>query len=368
VFQRWAAALRAAGAVGFTSLLIDETIFDHQAIHASWEPQDLGKWYAAPVGALNLNNNCLDITVSPGPRSGEPARVEIEPPTTLPRIDNRCVTGESGSPLLHHPPGTVDYKITGRCVKRWPFGSVAFPDPGLLFADSLRSVLRDNGVSVGSELRRERIRLPGGAIPEGVRIIDRHQTPIDDVLSRAGKNSQNLFAECLLKRAGRAWSVRTGATDPVGSWANGREAVFEMMRSAGIDVAGFAVADGSGLSRDNACTARQQASLLAWAIGQPWGPMLHDNLSVAGVDGSLRKRLRKSPGQVFAKTGTMTGVRSLAGYVDGERGPRFAFAITFNGYRGPSAPYKRIQDEFCRELLELAGEMVGDLTSGAGAD
>jgi D-alanyl-D-alanine carboxypeptidase/D-alanyl-D-alanine-endopeptidase (penicillin-binding protein 4) len=75
-------------------------------------------------------------------------------------------------------------------------------------------------------------------------------------------------------------------------------------------------------------------------------------LSVAGEDGSLRKRLKDEAGRVHAKTGTMKGIRALSGYVDDSRGSRYAFAILFNGYSGPSTPYKEIQDRLCRILSE----------------
>jgi D-alanyl-D-alanine carboxypeptidase/D-alanyl-D-alanine-endopeptidase (penicillin-binding protein 4) len=72
------------------------------------------------------------------------------------------------------------------------------------------------------------------------------------------------------------------------------------------------------------------------------------------VDGSLRKRLKDSDGRIHAKTGTMRGIRALAGYVDSNTGPRFAFAVVFNGYPGGSAPYKAIQDRVCRVLADAA--------------
>jgi D-alanyl-D-alanine carboxypeptidase/D-alanyl-D-alanine-endopeptidase (penicillin-binding protein 4) len=125
-----------------------------------------------------------------------------------------------------------------------------------------------------------------------------------------------------------------------------------MLHKAGIATQNAAIVDGSGLSRENACTPRQLAEVLAWARRQPWAAALHDNLSQAGVDGSLKKRLKESEGAIFAKTGTMRGIRALAGYVDGASGPRYAFAIIFNRYTGPSTPYKAIQDKFCRVLLE----------------
>ena len=182
-------------------------------------------------------------------------------------------------------------------------------------------------------------------------MVAAYRTPIADVLRRTGKDSQNLFAEGLLKRSGYAWAQRTGAAKPQGTWETGAHALIEMVRRAGVDTTGLKVMDGSGLSRNNACTARQVAQVLAWSFKQPWGPLLHDSLATAGRDGSLHRRLRDSPGRVFAKTGTMRGVRTLAGYVDSRLGPRFAFAVFFNGYRGPSTPYKEIQDRFCRTLI-----------------
>jgi D-alanyl-D-alanine carboxypeptidase/D-alanyl-D-alanine-endopeptidase (penicillin-binding protein 4) len=125
-----------------------------------------------------------------------------------------------------------------------------------------------------------------------------------------------------------------------------------MAASAGIDTRGLKVADGSGLSRENACTARQLAALLSWGYRQPFSQLLYESLSEAGVDGSLQRRLKNLEGRIHAKTGTMRGIRTLAGYVDDEAGPRFTFAIMFNGYRGGSAPYKEIQDRFCRVLAE----------------
>ncbi len=261
--------------------------------------------------------------------------------------------------MLHHPWRTFEYRIKGRCAKRWPFNSVSFPDPGLLFADSLRTFLAGRGVSVAGTIRRARVREPGGGLPASLTVLARRSTGIADVLRRAGKDSQNLFAECLLKRVGYAWAKKQGAADPQGSWSLGAQAVVALTKRAGIDTRGLVVADGSGLSRDNACSARQLTSLLAWTATRGAGPSVHDSLSVAGVDGSLRKRLKEMPGRIVAKTGTMRGVRTLAGYVDTNVGSKYAFAVMFNGYKGPSTPYRKIQDRFCRVLVEAATPPTG---------
>ncbi|MBU0717269.1 MAG: D-alanyl-D-alanine carboxypeptidase/D-alanyl-D-alanine-endopeptidase [Planctomycetes bacterium] len=350
-FERWAEELLSHHVTRVRGdLVIDESIFDEQVTNPTWGPDDLGKWYATPVGALNFNDNCLDITVSPARSVGELALVSMQPENSLAKIVNKCRTGTGKEPVLHHPPGTVDFVISGRCSKSWSFSPVSFPDPGLLTADVLRTVLARKGITLAGKIRRERVRQPDGKLPPLLSVIGRQRTPITDVMQRAGKNSQNLFAECLLKRLGHVWAKRHGTIDPRGSWTLGGQALVEATRSAGIDTTGLLVADGSGLSRANRCTARQLAAILVWMDRHPEARLFRNSLSVAGVDGSLQKQLKDLSGRVHAKTGTMRGVRTLAGYVDAPDGTRYAFAVMFNGYKGPSTPYRELQDRICRIL------------------
>lgn len=356
VLHRWADLLIQTGISVFPGhLIIDESIFDDQWLNETWEKNDLDKWYAAPVGGLNFNDNCVDITIVPDAKSGVPVSVLVQPDTTLLQFVNKCKSGGKGKPVLHHPFDSMRYKISGRCTKKWRFSPVSFPDPGMLFADSLRTVLAKRGVTFSGDIERRRVRSPNGSVPDSLIPIASYRSSMVDVLSRTGKNSQNLFAECLLKRSGYAWSIRNHDPSPQGSWETGRLAVMDTMTQAGIGTQGFVVADGSGLSRKNQCTARQMVMLLTYAHQNHWGKMFHDNLSMSGVDGSLKKRLMDHPGRVFAKTGTMRGIRALAGYVDQENGQtRYAFAVVFNGYKGPSTPYKKIQDQICRILIQFS--------------
>lgn len=354
VFEQWASRLRATGVGNIPGdLVIDESVFDDERLHPSWEPTDLGKWYAAPVGALNFNDNCVDLTLTPQ-APGSPPRVDVTPAGTVIEVINNATSGGSGEPVLRHAFDSFSYKVSGSCPKRWPFGPVSFPDPGLLFADTLRSVFAQKGIAFSGSIARRRIRSADGTLPPMLASLTIRRTPIGDVLHRCGKDSQNLFAEALLKRAGYAWSLRTGQTVPVGSWANGTLAVQDMMKRVGTDLTGFQAVDGSGLSRDNRCTPRQQVSTLSWIHRQRWSTLFRESLSIAGVDGSLRRSLRAHPHRVFAKTGTMRGIRVLSGYVMGSVQPRFAFSVMFNNYKGPSTPYRAIQDAFCAELIREA--------------
>lgn len=352
-FERWADALRARGMSAFRGdLLVDDSIFDGRRLHPTWEERDLGKWYAVPVGGLNFNDNCVDITVTPGREYGEPVAVAVQPSCPSIKIVNQCRSGGKGPPVLRHRHDTFEYRITGRCSKPWPFPPVSFPDPALLTADSLRTVFRGKGLHLGGTIRRGRIRQADGRPPSSLTVVGRRRTPLGDVLCRSGKDSQNLFADCLLKRAGYAWAKRRRLPVPQGSWITGSRAILDTLHQAGINSTNLAIADGSGLSRENRCTARQLVAVLAWMSGRKDGRVFQESLSVAGVDGSLQKRLRDIPGRVYGKTGTMRGVRTLSGYVEGSDDRPYAFAILFNGYPGPSTPYREIQDRFCRVLVK----------------
>ncbi len=354
-FERWADSLLSRGITQVNGdLVIDESIFDDQWVHPSWEQADLDNWYAAPVGGLNFNDNCLDITVWPAKERNAPALVSVVPENTLTLIVNQCRSGGQGEPVLHHPFDSFEYRVSGRCRSRHRFESVSIRDPGLLFADSMRMVLAKRGVRVNGQIRRATVRGTNGGPSPSFKLIGRRVTSLPEVLARVGKDSQNLFAECLLKRTGYEFRRRQGAPHAQGSWPLGGEAIHAVLDHLGIESSGLIVADGSGLSRANRCTAEQLAATLARTVRRPGGELLYHNLSVAGVDGSLHKRLKDAPGRIHAKTGTMRGIRTLAGFVSGDDGPRYAFAVMFNNYPGSSAPYKERQDRICRALLQAA--------------
>ena len=103
VLRRFAAAAARGGAAGPpTSLVVDDSAFEATSTHPTWEPADLPKWYAAPVGGLNFNDNCVEFTVSPA-GTGQPARFEVFPPNGWIEVENRCTTGAKKPWILRDP-------------------------------------------------------------------------------------------------------------------------------------------------------------------------------------------------------------------------------------------------------------------------
>ncbi|MCP4248707.1 MAG: D-alanyl-D-alanine carboxypeptidase/D-alanyl-D-alanine-endopeptidase [bacterium] len=353
--DRWAQALTEHGRSRIDGdLIIDESIFDAQWVHPTWEEADLKKWYAAPVGALNYNDNCVDITIWPGKSPGGAPRWESVPKTGTIKLTFRNRQRNNGKPVIDRPGAELRFVVTGRPTKRWTFGPVSAPDPGLLAAHAVRSALADRGIHINGNIVRRRVRGPDGTLPEDCRVVAEQVTPLAAVLARTGKNSQNLFAECLAKRLGYEWARRRGQSDPQGNWQNGSAALAEFLSACRPPAAGARLVDGSGLSRDNRASAADFVSVLQYMHRHQHRQLFVDSLAIAGQDGSLRKRMRDLPGTVYAKTGYLRGIRTLSGYVVTPQGRWRAFSVLFNGIKGGTAAFNAIHDKLCRTLMAEA--------------
>jgi PBP4 family serine-type D-alanyl-D-alanine carboxypeptidase len=156
------------------------------------------------------------------------------------------------------------------------------------------------------------------------------------------KQSDNVIAEILLKELG---AVARGK----GTTAAGARVVMRALSARGIPLAGVRIVDGSGLSRYDRLTARSVAAILisAWSDLRLRGP-LANSLAVAGVDGTLRDRMRAGPahGIVRAKTGTTDRASALSGYA----GSRYVFSILMNGHPVPVYGARAAQDRFAQVL------------------
>lgn len=355
VFRIWAERLTDLGVTSVPGdLILDETVFDDRWVHPTWEAGDLKKWYAAPVGGLNYNDNCVDVTIWPAETPGAPVLWASIPRADVIQLDNRCLSGGKGTPIIDRPKPTFEFVVKGRCNKRWKFPAVAVPDPGLLAGSALRTALAERGISIAGRIRRQRVRRPDGSLPADCRVLTEHTTPLAAVLARTGRDSQNLFAECLMKRLGYEWARRQGRPHPQGTWHTGRQALAELLARAGAGGGATALVDASGLSRENRATAADLVAVLAYMYRHSQRELFVNSLSEAGDNGSLRRRLQGLEGSVYAKTGYIRGVRTLSGYAVTPEGRWRAFSVLFNGFKGGSAPFNSLHDEVCRVLASDA--------------
>ena len=174
--------------------------------------------------------------------------------------------------------------------------------------------------------------------------------PVSEILERGLKRSQNLYLQNLLLLAGVKAQAdteqREGSMGFVTSERWGIRAMHQLLEQIGITPAASLIEEGTGLSRRNLATPNAMADLLAFLAKQPYGPALVEALPIAGVDGTLQWRMRNTPAEnnVHAKTGSMSFVHCLAGYVTSGDGERLAFAIMLNNYDPPAGAPSATRD------------------------
>jgi D-alanyl-D-alanine carboxypeptidase/D-alanyl-D-alanine-endopeptidase (penicillin-binding protein 4) len=346
--DKLADAIRSAqtGTQAIREIVIDDRVFDRDATHPSWNPADLDRWYGAPVHGFNFHTNLLEVYVAAAARPGPSPAPRTEPSAAWIEVLGNAPTVKSGANtvgLLRDPAGDTRFRLSGTIVAT-PSEPISFPlkDAGLVFA----RLLADRLSSPGGPAIAVRNADPADAFATGPTITT-VKTPIARVLKRCNTDSYNLYADALLKRAGRA------LTGQPGSWSNGAAVVrMQAADKLGPDAGELVIADGSGLSRDNKVTPLMLAQWLALlakdpATAQPFA----DSLATPG-EGTFRDRFRnhkRLTGQVAGKSGFIRGVQCLSGYVTHPTTNRkVAFAILVNNVgQGPGSA-----KEFHEDVVE----------------
>lgn len=336
------------------ALRVDDTRYDDLRLGDSWNWDDEPYYYAAQVGALGVNRNVLTLEILPAPVNGAAAEVRVRPAPGYLQVECRARTGERGSPIalsVWRERGRNRVLVSGSVPLGGPAQErrVTCEDPDLFTGTVFRQALEARGIRVEGELLR-------GTPPGGARELARHASPpLAEIVARLNKPSDNLVAEMLLKELGRTGPE--GAEAP-GTAARGAALALQRLRALGVPTAGVRIADGSGLSRRNLVTARALTELLARARGEPWFPPFHHSLPVAGVDGTLRRRMRGTPAErrVHAKTGSLSGVSSLSGYARTTGGSVLVFSMLVNNHPGSgsgAADAREVEDHVAAALAAL---------------
>lgn len=331
-------------------LIVDDRVFDREHLAPEWKPTHARRSYGAPVAGLTLFGNVLRVEVEPAALAGAAATVRLVPGGDVFRVRPRVETAAAdGRHLIHLavPVAPGDVTVTGST----PLGGRPYPlevpidDPVRATALVLQDALARAGVPVAAGV----VVVEPGAAPAAGTVLARVRTPLADVLKVMNKDSSNVVAEHVYKRAGHA-------LEGTGTFAAGGRAVLHALRRYGVDPAGAASVDGSGLSRGNRITARQLTDLLAALHDSPARAVFLASLPIAGVDGTLQNRLTEPAyqGRARAKTGFIERVSALSGYAETGAGEVLAFAILMNDFDGWNSTMKSIQDGIVRLLCDLA--------------
>jgi D-alanyl-D-alanine carboxypeptidase/D-alanyl-D-alanine-endopeptidase (penicillin-binding protein 4) len=330
----WAEGLKAAGVRRIEGRIVgDDDAVEEPRPQLAWAWDDLGYTNGALFGALNLAENRTTITIAPGPSSGAPTSITVEPRLSFRGITNRVVTGPAGSPLLVWPeqrPGESSLTVAGSI----PAGGVpvvlgiAVGNPTLWFANALKSRLVRDGIEVTGEAADiDEVAPPSSR--DTLPVLFTHRSrPLSEIAQPLLKESINLYAEALMRlNAGRDVFPTNDAA---------LEGLRKRLESWGISSGSYQLVDGSGLSRRDTISPEAVLAVLTRMADSSGKSPFVTGLPIAGVDGSLAGRMKgtAAEGNVKAKTGTMSNIRSLAGYVTSRDGERLALVILINNFEG----------------------------------
>lgn len=348
-------------------LVGDETYFVGPKYGSGWEWEDLTWYYGAEISPLTVNDNALDLFIKPGAAVGQPAVITTGPPDPLLTIVNKVTTSVKGEPRqlnIHRGLGENTVTIVGTIPleDRGYTGAIGISHPALLFVYLLRASLAQKGVVITGKSRVtgpiNQPTLPTSA-PSGVEIATLESPPFGIIAAQTLKPSQNLYTELILRTLGKV-TPPPPTMPPLRQTSEdlGLEAVRTFLKTIGIPADSLVLNDGSGLSRGDMITADATVQLLAFMNKHRYADVFRAALPIAGVDGTLRNRMKATPAEnnVRAKTGSLTGAASLGGYVTTAAGEKLAFAVIVNNYSSEVEPRVMCIDPIAVLLASFAGK------------
>lgn len=329
LFAQWMSALRKRGVRRIDGgVCYNTTIFDDQRLHDSWVWGDVGNYYGAGVSGLNFHENMYFVYFNPGAHTGNPATVNRTSPKGIELMESCCVTtgaaGSGDNVVIYGGPSSTWRLYTGTV----PLGKRDFsvrgsmPDPARTCADLFASYLRTHGIGVS--LGAEEVL----SLPDSLRtVMEYKSTPYRVIAQYTNQTSNNIYAESIFKYLGYKNYGQ-------GSYTNGSRAVMDFLKSKGIETGGVNVVDGSGLSRQNLVTTDFLCRYLMAMSKESCFDSFMASLSKVGESGTAKNLLPSLPENITVrlKTGTISAVKSYAGYIITGSGELLAYAIISNNH------------------------------------
>lgn len=365
LFRAWADSLRSRGVRRIEGHVVgDDDFFSDVPYGTGWSWDDTAYAYSAEVSALSFNLNKINLRVRGGSAVDAPGRIRWAPlNTSYVSVVNRSRTVASTASVEE------DYsrrrgQNTIVVGTRVPVGAteteeLAVANPTRYFVHVLREVLLREGIAVdGAALDADAAPIKPSYESSDLRsVASVRSAPLAQIVTTLNRESVNLYAEMLLRTL--AVVDAPPASADLGTPARGAAAVRATLGAAGVDTSRVEIADGSGLSRQNLMTARGTVQLLQymWTHEDPdVRTAFYESLPVGGRNGTLQYRFgdgEPAAGNVRAKTGTLSGVSALSGYVSTGRGSPVGFSIICNNYAVEGRVVRRAQDAIVNALARL---------------
>lgn len=340
-------------------LVVDDSFFDDVYEGPGWEQELSDRSYAPSMGAFAINFGTFTVRVLPGDSVGADARVKLWPDVPSIEVTSTAVTqgagsrsriwvgtsrGDGGKVLVNVRGGVSAGETQGATFYRRAY------HPTLYAGEHLKNMLEMRGVKIKGKVRR------GALNRSGVPVATHFSRPLAEVVSVLNKFSNNFIAEQILKTLGAELRGEPG------SWQKGADVLAQFLHEVGVPPGSFVLGNGSGLNDINRLTPEQITRMLDAMFARfEVAPEFIASLAVAGASGTINSRFANSPAvaRLRAKTGSLTGVSALSGYVVSKDGEIFAFSVMMNGYTGRTRSMWKVQDRIGNTLAEFRrGEVL----------
>jgi D-alanyl-D-alanine carboxypeptidase/D-alanyl-D-alanine-endopeptidase (penicillin-binding protein 4) len=361
------AALTNAGVKQISGDLIgDDSFFRGPPFGSSWHWEDFQEYYGAEVSALTINDNTLQLLVRPGDHVGAPCSMAFIPPTTYVAVSNRTQTAAKGARHrleFYRPVGENVLYVSGNLPidDHGSTNDVTMHNPAGLFAQLFRTALADKGIVVSGKTRtmnwKDREAAPL-VLKDWIELGSMDSLPMRDIIREVQKPSQNLYTDLMLAHVGATTPPATDADANLTAEDAGLQELAKFLAKAGIKRGETIFDEGSGLSRDNLTTPNATITLLTFMSRHKDAQIYLDALPIAGVDGTLRRRMKGTvaEGKIHAKTGTLRWANSMSGYVTTAAGERLVFSLMLNRYQSAEPGRSKTAD------LDAIGIMLAGFT------
>jgi len=325
-------------------IIVDDSYFDNVRYGKGWKEKWKGDVFSPPISALSLNYNTFYIKVYPS-KPGRIPIVALEPKGTNVNVINKAITTNKGGRLTAvWLEGGKTIKLDGSISRRTPSYTLEITtrNPTLYAGSAFKRILDDAGIRVEGYVTV-------GVVPDWAGVLYTHfSDPLYLIIAEFNKNSVNIIGENIIKTLGA-----TIIGEP-GTWEKGTQVVSNFLHEIGIKDS-FEIFDGSGLSLLNRVSPNAITDVLEYAYNnQVISLKFLNSLSIGGVDGTLKKRFRRSEveGRVMAKTGHLSNVNALSGYLFTKSGDVLVFSILANGLGSKATSF---QNSLLGELVDCCG-------------
>ncbi|HZQ46111.1 MAG TPA: D-alanyl-D-alanine carboxypeptidase/D-alanyl-D-alanine-endopeptidase [Verrucomicrobiae bacterium] len=349
------AALTNAGVKRITGDLFgDDSYFHDPPFGPGWDWEDFQEYYGAEVSALTINDNVLQLRVKPGETEGAPCRLDFIPPTSYVSVSNRTQTVAKGSRRnidLYRPVAQNILYISGKVPidDRGSDEDVTMHNPAGLFVTLFKEALARHGITVAGGVRtvdwKDREVMPLDW-KQWTELGSMESLPVRDIVREVMKPSQNLYTDLMLAHVGAKLQFAKDPASTESASSAGIRELNKFLAEAGIKRGDTIFEEGSGLSRDNLTTPNATVALLTFMNHHKSAEAYLNALPIAGVDGTLRNRMKGTPaaGNVRAKTGSLRWSRTTSGYVTTAAGEHLVFSMMLNRFDGMHPEYSKVAD------------------------